>query len=122
MRSFITKLSIYSLFIALADYSWNNFMPASNLVPNIWFIFSFFIILTIAFHFFIMKAATGRPQSFVTFYMGSTALRMILCLIVIVAYRFIDKPNIIPFAIAFILHYFLFTIFEVTTLLRQFRK
>lgn len=122
MKSFITKLSIYSLFIALADYSWNNFMPVSNLIPNIWFIFSFFIILTIAFHFFIMKAAMGRPQSFVTFYMGSTALRMMLCLIVIVAYRFIDKPNIIPFAIAFILHYFLFTIFEVTTLLRHFRK
>ena len=122
MKSFITKLSIYSLCIGIADFSWNNFMPVSYLVSNIWFIFGFFILLTTAFHFFITKAAKGRPQSFVTFYMGSTALRMMLCLIVIVAYRYIDKPNIIPFAVAFILHYFLFTIFEVTTLLRQFRK
>ncbi len=122
MKSFIVKLTIYSLFIALADFFWNNFMPVNYQVPNIWCIFSFFIILTITFHFFIMKSANGRPQSFVTFYMGSTALKMMLCLIVIVAYRFIDKPHIIPFAIAFILHYFLFTIFEVLTLLRNFRK
>jgi hypothetical protein len=122
MKPFVTKLALYSFLIALADYSWNNFMPVENLVPKIWFIFSFFIVVTISFHFFILNAAKGRPQSFVTFYMGFTALRMVLCLIVIIAYRFIDKPNIIPFAVAFILHYFLFTIFEVTTLLRHFRK
>ncbi len=122
MKSFIAKLSLYSLFVALADFCWNNFMDASYHVTNIWFIFCFFTILTITFHFFIIKASKGRPQSFVTFYMGSTALRMMLCLIVIVAYRYFDKPNIIPFAIAFILHYFAFTIFEVTTLLRLYRK
>ncbi len=122
MKSFIAKLAPYSFFIALADFLWNNFMEPKYLIPQVWFIFGFFIVLTISFHFFILNASKGRPQQLITSYMASSALRMILCLIVIIAYRFIDKTGIIPFAVAFILHYFLFTIFEVTLLLRHFRK
>lgn len=122
MKPFFTKLSIYSILIAAMDYCWNNFMPPEDFIPKIWFILGFFIAITIVFHILITNAANGRPQNFIRFYMGSTALRMAICLIVIVVYRFADKPTVIPFALGFMVHYMLFTIFEVTSLLKLLRK
>ncbi len=122
MKPFIIKLALYSFLIALADYCWNNYMPSAYFIPKIWFILGFFVAVTIIFHFFTMVAAKGKPQNFIRFYMGSTALRMALCLIVIIVYRFIDKPTVIPFVLAFMVHYFLFTIFEVAAVLRFLRK
>jgi len=54
--------------------------------------------------------------------MGSTALRMMLCVTTVLVYRFIDKPTVIPFAIGFLAHYFLFTIFEVSVLLKHLKQ
>lgn len=122
MKSFIIKLALYSILIAIADYSWNANMPAQNIIPKIWAIFGFFVVLTLAFHYFTILAAKGKPQNFIRFYMGSTALRMAICLLVIIVYRFIDKPTLIPFALAFTAHYFLYTIFEVISILRHLRK
>ncbi|MGQ0828076.1 MAG: hypothetical protein ACT4ON_06750 [Bacteroidota bacterium] len=122
MRSFTFRLLLYSLFIAIVDYSWNELMPDNVFVTHIWFIFIFFVLSTMIFHFFSMISAEKKPQYFIRFYMGSTALRMMLCLIVIITYRFINKPSFVPFAIAFMVHYFLFTIFEVILLLRYLRK
>jgi len=104
------------------DYCWNTFMPADDSVPRIWLILGFFIGITIIFHILITNAAKGKPQNFIRFYMGSTALRMAICLIVIVVYRFADKPTVIPFALGFMAHYMFFTIFEVTSLLRLLKK
>ena len=122
MRSFAIKLIVFSFIIAAIDYCWNKFMDSNMFIPHVWFIFSFFFLITMIFHLLTMMSAKKKPQNFIRFYMGSTALRMMLCLIVIVAYRFVNKPTLIPFALAFIAHYFLFTIFEVTMLLRHLRK
>ena len=122
MKLFFIKLFLFSLIIVIMDYCWNVFMPIEVAVPRIWLIFGFFVVLTIGFHILITNAAKGKPQNFIRFYMGSTALRMMICLIVIVAYRFADKPTVIPFAIGFLGHYILFTIFEVSSLLKTLKK
>jgi hypothetical protein len=49
-------------------------------------------------------------------------IRLFAYILILLLYRFIDKPTLVPFAIAFVLHYFLFTAFEVMALVRQFRK
>lgn len=122
MKSFVIKLLLYSLFIAAINYFWNEFMPANVLIPHIWFIFSFFVLSTLIFHYFTLNNAQKEPQKFIRFYMASSAIRMMLCLVIIVAYRFINKPFFVPFALAFMAHYFLFTIFEVIMLLRHLRQ
>jgi hypothetical protein len=54
--------------------------------------------------------------------MGSTGLRLLLYIMVIVAYRFYDKSTVVPFAVGFMVHYFLYTIFEVPVLLKEIKK
>ena len=122
MNNFFTKLFLFSLIIFLLDFFWNKFIPSNYLVPHIWITLAFFVSITIVFHFLISNASKGRPQNFIRFYMGTTALRMLLCVIVILIYRFVNKPEVIPFALGFMVHYFLFTIFEVSILLKGMKK
>jgi hypothetical protein len=97
-------------------------MPLEKHIPHVWMILGFFSITTAIFHFFAMQATKGKPQSFIRYYMGSTALRFFMYIMIIVAYRFYDKPALIPFAIGFMGHYFLFTVFEVPVLLGELKK
>ena len=122
INSFLIKLLLFSLPVAVGNYCWNRFMPGQYLIPHGWFIFTFFVGTTALFHFITMNAAKGNPKNFIRYYMGAAGLRMLLFVIAILTYRFINKPCVIPFAIAFLVHYVLFTIFEVTTLLRYLRK
>ncbi|TAL58400.1 MAG: hypothetical protein EPN85_11695 [Bacteroidetes bacterium] len=122
MKNFIIKLSIFTLMVATINFCWIRFAPLEKHVPHIWFMVAFFALITILFHYFSLNASKGRPQDFIRFYMGSTALRLFLYLLAIVTYRFYDKPTLIPFALGFMAHYFLFTVFEVPILLKELKK
>jgi hypothetical protein len=88
----------------------------------VWGMIGFFIAMTALFHFFAINASKGKPQGFIRYYMGSTAIRFLLYIMIIIAYRFHDKSTLIPFAIGFMAHYFLFTMFEVPLLLKELNK
>jgi len=122
VKNFIIKLFVFSILIAAIDFCWIRFMPIVNHIPHVWFLLAFFVAVTFLFHLLTLNAAKGRPQNFIRYYMGSTALRMFIYILVILVYRFIDKPTVIPFALGFMAHYFAFTIFEVTVLLRQLKE
>lgn len=116
MRPFLINLCIFSVLVGAADFSYQYFVGT---MPGTWLILAFFITTTTAFHMITMNAAKGKPQQFIRYYMGSTALRLLIYILVIVAYRFkAGKEATIPFAIVFMVHYILFTIFEVIMLLR----
>jgi len=122
MKNFFIKLFVYSIVIALIDFCWIYFMPIEKHIPHVWLMLGFFIATTALFHFFSLQQSKGKPQGFIRFYMGSTALRFFLYIMIIVAYRFYEKPTLIPFAIGFMGHYFLFTVFEVPVLLKELKK
>lgn len=123
MKIFFLKLFLFSLFIGAADYCWQKFMGEQFPVMHIWYIFAFFIAATSVFHFLTMNAAKGAPKNFIRFYMGATGLRLLIYVAIILVYRLSEgKETTIPFAIAFMVHYFLFTAFEVVVLLKQLKE
>ncbi len=121
MKKFLLNLIVFSLAIGVADFSWNKFVPG-NLIPHPEGIITIFFVITALFHFIIVKNKGARPQVIVRYYMSGTVLRLFLYIIILLLYRFIDKPTLIPFSIAFVLHYFVFTAFEVISLMKQFRS
>ena len=121
MKNFLTSLVLFSLAIGIADFCWNKFVPANPIYHPEAIILLFFLI-TALFHYIITKNKDARPQVIVRYYMSGTVLRLFIYIIILLLYRFIDKPTMVPFAIAFILHYFFFTAFEVISLLKQFRN
>ncbi len=122
MKNFFIKLFVYSIVIALIDFCWIYFMPIEKHIPHVWFMLGFFIATTALFHFFSLQQSKGKPQGFIRYYMGSTALRLFIYIMVIGAYGFYDKNAVIPFAIGFMVHYFFFTFFEVPLLLKELKK
>ena len=122
MKNFLSKLFIYSIVIALIDFCWIRFMPLEKHIPHVWLMLIFFIVTTTVFHYFSLQQSKGKPQGFIRYYIGSTALRFFLYIMILLAYRFYDKPTLLPFAIGFMGHYFLFTVFEIPVLLKELKK
>ena len=122
MKNFLAKLLVFSIAIAIIDFFWFRFMPIEKHIPHVWAMIVFFVLMTGLFHFLAINQSKRNPQSFIRFYMSSTAIRFFLYIMIIVAYRFYDKPTLIPFAIGFMGHYFLFTVFEVPVLLKELRN
>lgn len=122
MKDFSIKLLLFCVLIAAVNFGWIHFMPVEKHVPHVWLMIAFFTFVTALFHFLSIHASKGKPQGFIRFYMGSTGLRLMLYIMIIVAYRFYDKPTLTPFAIGFMAHYFLFTVFEVPLLLKALRN
>ena len=121
MKKFLIKLVSFCVVIAAINFCWIRFMPLEKHIPHVWFMLGFFASITAMFHFFALQASKGKPQVFIRYYMGSTALRLLLYVMLILAYRFYDKPTLIPFALGFMIHYFVFTAFEVPVLLKELR-
>ena len=122
MKVFLIKLFLFSLVVAAIDLAWLSFTPDEKHIPLVWVMVLFFFTATALFHYFSIQQSKGKPQAFIRFYMGSTALRFFLYIAIIAAYRFYDKPAVIPFAIGFMGHYFLFTLFEVPVLMKELKK
>jgi hypothetical protein len=122
MKKFLIQLLLFTLFISIVNFCWILFMPIEKHIPHVWLVIVFFTAITALFHFLSINASKGKPQGFIRYYMGSTAIRFFLYLMIIIAYRFYDKSSLIPFAIGFMAHYFLFTFFEVPMLLKELKK
>lgn len=78
---------------------------------NFWKIAVFFYLLFAAIHFLRLRQSTGSGS--IRFFMASTTIKMFLLLIILTIYFFINRQNAIPFAISFLIAYFLFMIFDV---------
>jgi hypothetical protein len=120
MKIFFVRLIAFSSLIGIVDICWNRFVPAYP-VPHAWAIILIFFLITAVFHYVLTKNKDARPQVIVRYYMSGTVLRLFLYILILLLYRLIEKPTLVPFAVAFVLHYFLFTAFEVAALMKQFR-
>ena len=121
MKIFLIRLIVFSGLIGILDFCWTWFVPAYP-IPHPTAIILIFFVITAGFHYIITKNKEARPQVIVRYYMSGTAIRLFLYIIILLLYSFIEKSTLVPFAIAFVLHYFLFTAFEVLALMRQFKK
>lgn len=122
MKNFLLKLLVFSLIIACIEYAWQYFAPTNKHMPYSWIALAFFILITALFYYLSIRTSKGKPQSFIRFYMASTALRMMLYLVIILAFRYIKPHAFVPFAIGFMVHYLVFTIFETPMMLNELKK
>ena len=90
-----------------------------------WYLFvipMYFLMLFIFFHSQLLKTTTKKPQAFVNGYMLLTGIKLFLNLGVLVTFMFSLKSNVVTFALAFLIQYFVFTSFEIKELLKIFAE
>lgn len=122
LLSFFKKFSVFVLCIGLLLFLWQENFPGKYASGAAFPLLTFFVATTIAFHFILISAANKGPQNFVRYFMGATALKLLIYFMVIIIYLFAKKSNPAAFILTFLFLYLSFSVFEVVALLKHFKK
>lgn len=121
-QQFITKILIFTILVFIITSA------LFSTVLKIWYFAAYpYQILLIALvttigHIWILKAAGQNTRKFTTSFMASVTLKLMVYLTFMLIYLMIDRSQVIPFVLTFIILYISFTIFEVIQVLNYIKK
>ncbi len=118
----IKNTIIFSFILIVIALLWNVLVPLNLRCPASPYIVIYFFIATIITHHLLIKTSKQSPQNFVRTYMGTTAFRLFLNLIIIIIYMLVDRNGAMAFALSFLVYYFLYLIFEIISLQKELKK
>ncbi len=117
----IKNTILFSVLLLVLAIAWNQFMPPNLASPAMPIIVIYFFISTVIVHRILIKTNTESPKNFIRTYMGTTALRLFLNLMVIIIYILVDRSRAMAFALAFLVFYFIYLIFEIISLQKDLK-
>ena len=111
-----SKPVIIALILSVAGSILGNMFPG---------VYSVFWYISLLFHLFIslliqllLFKKGGDQKDYIYKIMFSSMGRLLACMFGLLIYKIFDKENFTQFALHFLLHYILFTIFEIAYLLK----
>ena len=107
---------------ALAIALWNNFAEVAFRNNALWFILALFIGVTILIHYLLISASEKQPGKLVFTFMACTSTKLFVFLILLVLYGWLDRAHAVVFIVGFLVHYVIFSGFEVLLLLQFFKN
>jgi len=119
IKKFSFRILVFSVVVAGLTVLFQWLCPnyASPALP---FIVLFFCIITLFTIYIVLRDEKGKAQNrFVSNYLLSRIIKIFSCLIFLVAYMLLNKSDAIRFAIAFLVIYFLYSIFEVVVMKKE---
>ncbi len=119
IKKFSFRIILFSAIIAglTVLFQWLFPQYASPALP---FIVLFFFVITLLTMFIVLRDDKGREaKKFVSSYMLSRVIKLLSCLVFLLVYILVKKDDAIRFAIAFLVIYFLYSIFEVFLLKKE---
>lgn len=121
IRKFSFRIIVFSVIVAglslLFQWLWPQL--ASPALP---FIVLFFFAMTLFTIYIVLRSDDGQNgRKFVSAYMISRTVKILSCLLFLLLYMFLNREDALRFAIAFMVIYFLYAIFEIF-LLKQEKK
>ncbi len=115
--SFFLSILCASIAGTLASKGILNLNPTFRYLP-----LAFFFVLSCTLHFFLIRSIEGRPQRFVTAFMGVQALKMFVHLFIMLIVGFLFPKIAVHFIILYAVYYLAFTLVETISLMRLFLK
>ena len=114
----LRQVMIFSVILATAGLILFFMLPAKFITPALFFLFPFFISVTLITSYILIRESGGRFIRFLNIYMIITIVKLFLYFAVLVVYIMLNKKDLLPFSITFMVLYLLYTIFEVIWLVR----
>ncbi|TAH41079.1 MAG: hypothetical protein EYC69_08870 [Bacteroidetes bacterium] len=121
MKKYIIFLALLSALMALGIFITGKFISAELVDSVTWMLLLYFIFVTLAFHYGLVRSAKGRTQVFIRYYMATTTFKLLLHMGVIIIYALFNKEDAIRVISSFLVFYIIFTAFEVALAWKQFR-
>lgn len=122
IKSFFIQLALFSIFTMGILLFWQQYASLRFQTDLGWLLWGFFILVTSLIHIVLVKAAEQSSRKFITYFMALTGLKLFGYLMIILIYALFKGKDALGFVILFLVLYFLYSIFEVVTLLRYFKK
>jgi hypothetical protein len=120
--SFLRNLLVLS-FLVVAVIGALIYYTGYDLVhPYAWYMVLFFASITGATFYFIRKGIGEDAGSFQLYYFGSSVARVLLCMFVVFFYVYFATERELQFAANFFLIYFVYTGFEIYSILSNLRR
>jgi len=122
IRKFSFRIIVFSVIVAglalLFQWIWPQLAT-----PALLFIVLFFFVMTLLTMYIVLRGDTGRDgRKFVSSYMLSRTVKLLSCLLFLLLYMFLNREDAIRFAIAFMVIYFLYAVFEIIVLKKENEK
>ncbi|MCR5115310.1 MAG: hypothetical protein K6A95_06490 [Bacteroidales bacterium] len=116
---YVIQLLAFSIIVAILSVVLQAVWPAYT-TPAMPFIILFFFFITLFTLYIVLRDQAQRDsRKFVSGYMLSRGIKFMSCLLFLLIYFFVNKPDRWRFAIAFIVIYFLFAVCEVFIMKRE---
>ena len=122
IRKFSFRIIVFSVIVAgmAALFQWLWPQLATPALP---FIVLFFFLMTLLTMYIVLRGDTGRDgRKFVSSYMLSRTMKLLSCLLFLLLYMFLNREDALRFAIAFLIVYFLYAVFEIIVLKKENEK
>ena len=116
---FLKQLSLLTLIVGLAGALLFNTILKEYYLPVFPVLLIFFALMTYIFHTVLERSFKRKPEKFTYIFMGMSAGKLFVSLLMIVIYLIFRRDTVIPFLAGTFLLYLVFTFFEVKTLLRM---
>lgn len=119
IKKFSFRILVFSAVMAglTVLFQWLCPQYASPALP---FIVLFFCIITLFTIYIVLRDERGKTHDrFISNYYLSRIIKIFSCLIFLIAYLLLNKPDAIRFGVAFLVIYFMYSIFEVVVLRKE---
>jgi len=112
----LATLSIIGQLLILYAYE-----PITSLKPTVLVqLFpSYFLIINLIVHYYVLKAAEHSPKKFVRVFMGFTSAKMMISLIFTLIIGLVSRPDFKEPVITFVVFYLLFMVLEVIFIVKD---
>lgn len=120
--SFFRNLVLLSILVAAVLAVLIYFTRYELVHPLAYLILLFFALITLGAFYAIDRGSKADPGSFQMYFMGSSVLRVLLCMTVVFIYVFLARERELQFALNFFALYFVFTGFEIYSILSNLRR
>lgn len=122
----IRKFIIQSLTTAVICFMLVFVIKYSSLTvftfKSLYFLIPFVTSVTVLFHFMLVKAANASNILFVNKFLAFSGIKLMVYMLTIIIYIFFIKFEPVVFLLSFVLLYLIFTVLEITSLLKYFKK
>src|SRR5688500_14007633 len=90
---FLSMIVVITLVCGVLQIVWNNQAAEDMKLQHGFFLLGFFAVTAIGIHFFLLNSAKGKPQKFITSFLGSTVFKFFLYIIVLLLFLFLTNEN-----------------------------
>jgi hypothetical protein len=121
-KNFLLNLFYLTLAMGLIGLVFGLFVPAKFYTPALPFMYPFFYSVTAIVFYVVQKATEQRFARFVNYFMISTALKLLLFVLIIFLYALMNKEDSVPFLLTFFVFYLVYSSFEVVYFIKSLNK